>query len=121
LRIPSLPHSWVGAALSIALVYALTLLAWIFFRLHGLHDAIVYIQGIVHFRQPTYVTNKFYALKAAMFIAVTLAVDLVFIRRRNVVRLLQTNAGYSIAIAALLVTIEFLGAFGGGAFIYFQF
>jgi D-alanyl-lipoteichoic acid acyltransferase DltB (MBOAT superfamily) len=120
-HIPSFLHGWIGTALSVAFVYALTLLAWIFFRIHTLHDAIVYIEGIAHFRQPTYITNKFYAIKVVLFIAITLAVDFVFIRRRNVVRLLHTNVAYGFAVAALLATIEFLGAFGGGAFIYFQF
>ena len=121
LRIPPLPSTWLGTAVSVVLVYALTLLAWIFFRLHAFHDAMVYVRGIANLRDLTHIANKFYAIKAGLFIAITLTVDFIFIRRRNVVRLLHTNAAYGLALAALFAMIEFMGAFGGGAFIYFQF
>ena len=112
---------WAIAALQIAGVYALVCLAWVFFRLHRFHDALLFLQGIWHLQALGVIFNKFQSLKVLVLIGLTLAVDLVFIRRRNMVRILRSRYAYALAIALLLVTIEMFGSFGGGAFIYFQF
>jgi D-alanyl-lipoteichoic acid acyltransferase DltB (MBOAT superfamily) len=109
------------AGLSIAGVYALVCLAWVFFRLHRFSDALLFLQGIWHLQAPGVIFNKFQSMKVMTLIALTLAVDLVFIRRRNMVRILRDRYAYALAIALLLVTIQMFGSFGGGAFIYFQF
>ena len=113
--------SWPLVALQIAGVYALVCLAWVFFRLHRFDDALLFLQGIWHLQALGVIFNKFQSVKVMALIALTLAVDLVFIRRRNMVRILRSRYAYALAIALLLVTIEIFGSFGGGAFIYFQF
>jgi alginate O-acetyltransferase complex protein AlgI len=113
--------AWIGDGAKIALVYALTLLAWVFFRVRAFSDAIVFLKGIAALQALTVIFNTFVAAKVAALIAVTILVDAVFIRRRNVVRLLNTHFGYATAIALLIVAVEIFGNFGGGAFIYFQF
>jgi len=115
------PARWALSGLQVAGVYALVLLAWVFFRLQSFSDAIGYLQGIARLQALGVINNKFSAVKVVVLIAVTIAVDLVFIRRRNVVRLLNSRVAYAVAIALLAVLIEMFGSFGGGAFIYFQF
>jgi alginate O-acetyltransferase complex protein AlgI len=112
---------WPVIGFKIAGVYALVLLAWVFFRLHKFSDALVYLEGIARMQALGMIFNKFQAMKVVTLIAVTVAVDLVFIHRRNMVRILRSRYSYALAIALLLVTIEMFGSFGGGAFIYFQF
>jgi D-alanyl-lipoteichoic acid acyltransferase DltB (MBOAT superfamily) len=112
---------WLSTAAKMALVYALTLLAWIFFRLHSFPDAVAFIGGIGRLEALTVIFNKFQAIKGAALIAVVIAVDAIFIRRRNVVSLLKSHVPYALAVSALIVALELLGSFGGGAFIYFQF
>jgi hypothetical protein len=102
-------------------VYALVLVAWVFFRLHRFSDAVLFLRGATQLQALGVLLDKFQSIKVLMLIAMTLAVDLVFIRRRNVVRMLRTRYLYATAIALLLVTIQMFGSFGGGAFIYFQF
>jgi D-alanyl-lipoteichoic acid acyltransferase DltB (MBOAT superfamily) len=109
------------AILQIAGVYALVCLAWVFFRLHRFDDALLFLQGLAHLQALGDIFNKFQSMKVMALVALTLAVDLVFIRRRNMVRILRSRYAYALAIALLLVTIEMFGSFGGGAFIYFQF
>jgi D-alanyl-lipoteichoic acid acyltransferase DltB (MBOAT superfamily) len=115
------PARWAVAGMQVAGVYALVLLAWVFFRLHSFSDAIVYLEGIARLQHLGTISNQFAAVKSVVPVAVTVAVDLVFIRRRNVVRLLNSRLAYALAIALLAVVIEMFGSFGGGAFIYFQF
>lgn len=115
------PPRWLLVGCEVAGVYALVLLAWVFFRLHDFSDAIVYLRGIARLQSLGAISNKFQAMKILTLIALTVAVDLVFIRRRNLVRLLQTRYAYAVAISLLAVVIEMFGSFGGGAFIYFQF
>jgi D-alanyl-lipoteichoic acid acyltransferase DltB (MBOAT superfamily) len=109
------------AILQIAGVYALVCLAWVFFRLHRFDYALLFLQGLARLQALGDIFNKFQSMKVMALIALTLAVDLVFIRRRNMVRILRSRYAYALAIALLLVTIEMFGSFGGGAFIYFQF
>jgi D-alanyl-lipoteichoic acid acyltransferase DltB (MBOAT superfamily) len=119
-RWPRWPR-WAIAGLQIAGVYALVLVAWVFFRLHRFSDAVLFLRGATQLQALGVLLDKFQSIKVLMLIAMTLAVDLVFIRRRNVVRMLRTRYLYATAIALLLVTIQMFGSFGGGAFIYFQF
>ena len=119
-RIPAW-GKWISIGIKVALVYAFTLLAWVFFRVHDFSDAVLFLEGIARFQALGVIFNKFQAIKVAGLIAAVIAVDIVFIHRRNVVRLLQTRFVYAFVIALLLVTLEVLGSFGGGAFIYFQF
>jgi len=122
-RFPAVPGALRCAVtgFKVAGVYALVLLAWVFFRVHHFTDAMAFLHGIAQLQAPGVIFNKFQSMKIAVLIALTVAVDLVFIRRRNMVRVLRTRYAYAFAIALLLVTIEMFGSFGGGAFIYFQF
>lgn len=112
---------WFTIGLKVALVYGLTLLAWVFFRIKSFSDAMVFLAGIARLHELGVIFNRFSALKAMGLILAVVAIDLVFIHRRNVVRLLHTRFAYALAIALLLVMVELFGSFGGGAFIYFQF
>jgi D-alanyl-lipoteichoic acid acyltransferase DltB (MBOAT superfamily) len=108
-------------AIEMAGVYALVLLAWVFFRIADLSDAIGYIQGILAWDNPFLVHGLFSVMEATALILATVCVDAVFIKRRRVVRLLRHPLGAPVAIAVLACAIQLFGSFGGGAFIYFQF
>jgi alginate O-acetyltransferase complex protein AlgI len=112
---------WPITGFQIASVFAMVLLAWVFFRLHTFGDALIYLHGIGRLQAVGVISNKFQAVKVVALIAVTVAVDLVFIHRRNMVRFLHTRYPYAFAISLIVVLIELFGSFGGGAFIYFQF
>jgi D-alanyl-lipoteichoic acid acyltransferase DltB (MBOAT superfamily) len=112
---------WLVGACKMAGVYALVLLAWVFFREHSFSGAMFYLGGIARMRALSTIFNQFQAMKVLTLIAVTVVVDIVFIHRRNMVRFLNTRYAYGLAISLLAVVIEMFGSFGGGAFIYFQF
>ena len=112
---------WTISAVRMLGVYVLVLLTWVFFRLHGFDDALAYLRGIARLESVTAVSNRFEASRAVALIAVVVAVDALFIRRRRLVRLLRTRYGYAFSLGALGVLIQLFGSFGGGAFIYFQF
>ncbi len=112
---------WLSVGSKIVGVYLLVLLAWVFFRLHSLRDALVFLGGIAQLQALNVIFNKFQSMKVVTLIALTVLMDLVFIRRRNLVRMLRSRYTYALSIALLAITIEMFGSFGGGAFIYFQF
>jgi alginate O-acetyltransferase complex protein AlgI len=112
---------FLSSAIKMACVFTLVCLAWIFFRLQELPDALRFIGGILSWENVGIIHSKFLVLKVLGLIAVTVIVDAIFIDRRRTVRLLQHPAAVAGAIAMLCVALQLLGTFGGSAFIYFQF
>jgi alginate O-acetyltransferase complex protein AlgI len=109
------------AAIKIAVVYALVLFAWIFFRNRTFAGAEEFIAVILTWQGVTLFHQKFLFLKCVALIVTTIGVDAVFINRRRVVELLRSPVAISLVIASLFCALELFGSFGGGAFIYFQF
>lgn len=118
-------------AVSMATVYSLTLLAWIYFRSGSIglaggdsfataHKVIGGIASLEGFGFGA-VVNKFQVIKGFMLIGIMLTVEVSNIRFRwNVLQTL--NPLWRMAtFAVLLWLIAFFGTFGANAFIYFQF
>jgi len=110
-------------ALSIAIVFFLTVIAWIFFRAKNV-DTAWDIITIIFTGKNIYsnvVLNKFVFLKGVFFILITLTVDLLSMNER------VTNYYYSstylraVCVIVLLWIMSFVGTFNESIFIYFQF
>ena len=112
---------WIDAGIKMACIYALVLLAWVFFRIQHFPDAVEFIRGIVAWQNVTTLHTKFAVIKALLLIAATIGIDAVFISRRRLVGLLHRPVALCTAMALIACGIELFGSFGGGAFIYFQF
>jgi D-alanyl-lipoteichoic acid acyltransferase DltB (MBOAT superfamily) len=116
LRFVSWPVQW-------ALVFSLVCLGWIFFRVQSGEEAMTIIRKIVTLDNfdPATILKKFYFIKGAAIIAfifcieaLSFKIDFEAIGKRH----LWLNGAYNVFC---LFLIAFLGVFGGGAFIYFQF
>ncbi len=118
-------------ALTMAMVYVLTLLAWVFFRSGSVGlaggdsfgTASKVLAGIFSGEGFSWsaVINKFQALKGFLLIAILLAVEVTNFRWHWNVRQLRQPALRLVSFAVLIWLIAFFGTFGGNAFIYFQF
>lgn len=104
-----------------AAVFALVCLAWVFFRIHKLDNALAFIHQafsgdgiwVVHF--------KFQVVKITTLILVVVTIDGLFMNSRRLVRLLRQPYLLASAIALFACAIELSGNFGAASFIYFQF
>ena len=122
---------WLAGSLEILTVFALTLLAWVFFRSGSIGlaggdsfgTAWAVLKNMSSFEnfQLASVVNKFQAIKGAGLIALLLLVEASNLRFRWNERQVQQPALRLLAFAALLWLMAFLGTFNSNAFIYFQF
>lgn len=124
LRLPK----FVDTALSILTVFALTNIAWVYFRSgstgrEAFSVANEVLGGIASLRDFGLhsIINKFQFVKGMGLIAILLVVEALNPRMKfNVVQL--TNPTFRLAaFAVLLWLIALFGSFGANAFIYFQF
>ncbi len=127
LRLPK----FVSDGVSIATVYALTLLAWVYFRSGSIGlsggdsfgTANALLGGIFSGEGFSFgaVVNKFQVMKGALLIGILLFIEISNPRVRW--NTLQTaHEPWRVAIFAVLIwLIALLGTFGASAFIYFQF
>jgi D-alanyl-lipoteichoic acid acyltransferase DltB (MBOAT superfamily) len=103
-------------------VFALTTLAWVFFRAPSFGNAAEILRRIVTWDQTTLITTDRIGLaKCLLAIAVVMAIDIAAEFR-------SVQAGYerqpqwrAAAMAMMLWMIALLGVFSGAEFIYFQF
>ncbi len=122
---------WLDAAVCMATVYALTLLAWVYFRSGSIGlaggdsfgTATRVLSGIFSGEGLSWgaVINKFQALKGFLLIGILLGVEASNFRWRWNARQVQQPAFRLAAFVVLLWLIALFGTFGGSAFIYFQF
>ena len=122
---------WAADGIAILTVYALTLLAWIYFRsgsvglaggdsfgtANAMIAGIASLEGF-HFGA---IINKFQVAKGGILIIILLLVELSNLRIRWNVRQLEYPVLRMALFATLVWMIAFMGNFGANAFIYFQF
>lgn len=107
----------------VVIVFALTGLAWVFFRAESLGDALTIVTKIFDWRQPVGpISGDWIGLgKCLIVVAIVLAVD--FAAEFPAVRA-RYGASAALRFAGMLLGlwgIALLGTFSGGVFIYFQF
>ncbi len=113
----------LSMAFLMILIFALTNLAWIFFRAERLEDAIEIIRKLSDFQSYslTLPGQKIVLLKAIAIVLIVLAVDS-FSMNKRIRALYQNQVWMRISGAiSILWLILLLGTFDGASFIYFQF
>ncbi len=115
--------NFIQLNLSIAVVYFLTCLAWIYFRSPNFEIAHTIINRIVAMDSlnPSSIINKFIFLKGAILIAFLLMVEITDFRFNYLYLTVKRPAFRLFSYALLLWMIAFFGTFGTNSFIYFQF
>jgi D-alanyl-lipoteichoic acid acyltransferase DltB (MBOAT superfamily) len=110
-------------ALNIAIVYALTCLAWVFFRATDFTKAVQIICGIASFEgfSPVNIMNKFTVLKGILLVGMLLAVEVSNLKLMYGNLIMRNPVFRVVSYAVLLWLIAMFGSFGSNAFIYFQF
>ncbi len=123
--------AWVQVPINVAIVYALTCFAWIYFRAGApgiamadqLPVAHAIIGGIFSSEGWSFnaVINKFIIIKGCLLIAMLLIVELID-EVQPMWQLVEQRPVFRIAsFASLLWVIALFGVFSASAFIYFQF
>jgi D-alanyl-lipoteichoic acid acyltransferase DltB (MBOAT superfamily) len=103
--------------LRVALVFALTCFAWVFFRAHSFSNAWQILTGIASMQGSLLqVDNKGRILKCAVMIAVLLAFELMPQKREE-----PSPIRRLAFVAACAWVVLIFGTFSGNNFIYFQF
>jgi len=130
LHVLRLPNR-AGDALEMAAVYALTLVAWVFFRSGSIGlaggdsfaTAWKILSGIGSLDGFTFgaVINKFQVIKGFLLIGILLAAEMTNSRLRWNLLQVRQPVWRLLAFAVLLWLIALFGTFGANAFIYFQF
>jgi alginate O-acetyltransferase complex protein AlgI len=123
--------AFVENAILLTTVYALTLLAWVYFRSGSIGlaggdsfaTANRVLTGILSLENFNFasVINKFQVVKGFVLIAILLAIEITNFRLSWNVRQTIHPAWRLAAFAVLIWLIAFFGSFGANAFIYFQF
>ena len=123
LALPPLLPAPVARALAILTVFALTTLAWVFFRADSVGQACSVIERILFLGDFRFdqIPLKFEAIKGILLILLLLAIELIgeprpLQRSYKALRPLRTAA-----VLGLLWLIPLAGSFSGAQFIYFQF
>jgi alginate O-acetyltransferase complex protein AlgI len=123
--------TWLYAGISIAVVYTLTLLAWVYFRSGSIGlaggdsfgTANMILTTIAEGRDFSFasIINKFQLIKGVLLIGIMLSIELTnpWVRWNTVQ--LQRPVFRLVIFAILLWLIAFFGSFGANSFIYFQF
>jgi D-alanyl-lipoteichoic acid acyltransferase DltB (MBOAT superfamily) len=127
LRLPEV----VSGGVEMALVYSLTLLAWVYFRSGSIglaggdsfSTANAVLGGIASGTGFSFaaVINKFQVIKGVLLLGLLTSVEVSNTRFRWNERQVTTPWLRLLLFASLLWSIAFLGNFGANAFIYFQF
>jgi alginate O-acetyltransferase complex protein AlgI len=112
---------FLGHAIQLISVFALVCLAWVFFRLHTLKDALAFLSQIATGEGLFSLHFKFQVIVISALILLTVAVDAALLNRRRAVWLLQRPVILSFCLAGLFCIIELTGNFSTANFIYFQF
>lgn len=127
LRLPG----FVSGGAEMAVVYVLTLFAWVYFRSGSIGlaggdsfaTANAVLGGIASGEGFSFgaVINKFQVIKGVLLIGILLAVEVSNFRFRWNERQLEQPVLRLVLFATALWLIAFFGSFGANAFIYFQF
>ncbi len=127
LRLPGI----VSGGVEMATVYALTLLAWVFFRSgsvglaggNSFATAHALLGGIFSGEGFSFgaVINKFQVIKGVLLIGILVGVELSNVRFHWNIRQVEQPVLRMVLFASVLWLIAFFGSFGANAFIYFQF
>jgi alginate O-acetyltransferase complex protein AlgI len=113
----------LSGTLSMAVVFALTCFAWIFFRSQTFEQALTVIKSIASFDSLSFSTvqNRFLVIKAMLLIMLLLVIDGLSHIPTLPQRVTRSPLLYSASFVVLLWLIAFFGTFGGEQLIYFQF
>lgn len=111
--LPKLPEA--PAVVNMLFVFALSCLAWIFFRAASWYKVMMVLGG---FRHGSWHIEGIPVTALLFNIAL---VGLLFLKEKKYDNYHPRIAGYYLKMAALVALIYFLGVFGGNQFIYFQF
>ncbi len=122
---------WVRTGISIAVVYVLTLIAWVYFRAgsiglaggdsFGTANTILGTIARGADFSPGSIINKFQVIKGGILLVILLAVEISNpVVRWNPIQTARPYVRWAI-FAVLLWLIALFGTFGSNAFIYFQF
>ncbi|HYC83812.1 MAG TPA: MBOAT family O-acyltransferase [Chryseosolibacter sp.] len=113
----------VNTLVSIAIVYAFTCLAWIYFRSPDVATAHTVIKGILSFNNLSFadLPNKFVIIKGVLLIALLILFELLSLRIDFGSITLRSPAFRTVGFAVILWMIALLGSFIDSQFIYFQF
>lgn len=108
---------------NIIIVYALTCLAWIYFRSPDFGIATDVIVNMMSFEGFNYVSimNKFLVIKGMMVIGILLTIELSDLKWNWGSVVMKQPLFRVASFAILLWMISFFGTFGSNSFIYFQF
>ena len=114
---------WAVRGVLILLVFALTLLAWVFFRAASVADAWLIVSRITTLASdPALVTRNWVGtVKCLALIAAVLAVEAAAESGRIRSRYAASPSLRFAANAVIVWSIALLGSFAGSTFIYFQF
>ena len=104
-------------------VFALTCVAWVFFRAQSLSDAVVILDRIATEGSWGFASldGKFLIVRGAAVVGVLLVVDMLIERKAFADLLVRVHAARLGAIALAVWAIAWIGSFSGSQFIYFQF
>jgi len=112
----------IARVLLILAVFALTTLAWIFFRAPSLGNAVEILRRIVTWDQTALVTTDRIGLaKCLLAIVVVMAIDIAAEFRSVQTSYERQPQWRAAAMAMMLWITALLGVFSGAEFIYFQF
>ena len=119
LRIPG----WLDSGFLVVLVFALTCVAWIFFRSPDFSTAWVVLGKIAFFdgRGVGSIVVAYTVAKGMVLIAGLFLLELTSLRVEVPRMVLERPVVRAVSFAVLLWCIAFFGTFEGGQFIYFQF
>lgn len=119
----SFASSLMFRLVSIATVFLLTCIAWVFFRAESFGDAITMLRSVANLSDydAGAVGQKFHILKGAMMIAILIAVEFTA-EVWSTERLLKGNRVlYCVAMALMIWSLALFGTYSSQSFIYFQF
>lgn len=117
------PRWWTRAA-ALPLVFALTCLAWVFFRAATMEDALTILGTILTWTgEPgsSFGAQRLLAAKVACLIAFAVIADALSARDDVMTRYRSSLAIRAVGAGGLIALIALTGAFGANQFIYFQF
>jgi alginate O-acetyltransferase complex protein AlgI len=115
----SLPKNLIGKSLNLITTFILVMLAWVFFRAAGTHDAFLVLNKIANVSISD--TFKTPLNSVEMWFSVILIVFLLWKEAKYFQINTANNVRFYGLITAFFLTIYYFGVFNTNQFIYFQF
>ncbi len=115
---------FVSKAISMLTVFALTCVAWVFFREKNIGQAIYMLKAMVSWQATAHLSfggMKYQLLRVAILVGIVLLVD--WLSTREPIRIRYQGHGYGRVVFAgvAVLIILFTASFAANSFIYFQF